>query len=536
MGTASSVSEDDKINVSEFVRNIDIDFYINNFKKQMFTTPVTSINETYIINHINLKELSDHISKTPYMDVNMYINEKMKIVYSRIDRYIYNFYSFIDDFEANISLFTDITDKYTVNKECNKKKLEIASYCGNVFFRYGSEGEYEFLYPIDNQSIESVSSTFLDTISNVIKDISNSDCDLVTIQLILSSLDPESRGGHANLIIVEKYLNELVVSHYEPHGKSDDSSMFDIDVDIAVEIIYYIIKTQKSDDNFIVKMASKSCSRVGIQSFTSSFDTGYCQIFSLLWLDLNLYIRREIVRCIRKKFPTLPITSINVDDIMGEGIEERFIKTFSSPQIAYDHVVSYCYTLITKYITDVDKLRQMTNIVNTDAKENVDKDDIIQVTKSVTYREVIKFIDLYRTDSYEKLYSSVDEYRNRLYLGEESDKPELSDTEIKEQSYEKYVDDNIAKAKLEESNTDLLGVGKLCTNSGECASNCCKESQGDIEKKCQYKQYCFSEEQEYDIGDDDDFLDIIDYRVDDQLREIKNAVTAGDLDEEIIID
>lgn len=490
MGTASSVSKEDKKTVSEFVRNIDVDVYINNFKKQMFTTPITSINETYIINSINLKELSDHISKTPYMDVNMYIDEKMKIVYSRLDRYIYNFYSASDEGDTDIALVTDITDKYTVNKEC-KKSLQISSYSGNIFFRYGSEGEYELLYPVDSQNIESVSSTFLATISSAIEDISKYDCDLVTIQFTLSDLDSQSSWGHANIIIVEKYLNEIIVSHYEPHGKSDDYSMFGIDVDKVVEVIYYIIKTQKSDDNFTVEMASKSCSRVGIQSFTSSSDTGYCQIFSLLWLDLNLYIRKEIVESIRSKFPYLPITSIKVDDIMGDGIEERFIKTFSSPQIAYDHVVSYCYTLITKYLTDVDKLRKITNTLKADVQENVDKDNIIQVTKPVTYKEVTKLIALYRTDSYEKLYSSVDEYRKRLYSGEESDKPELSDNEIKEQSYERYMEDN--NKKVEELDA-----------------------------------------QDYNINSDDDFLDILDYRVDDEFRQIKNSVTADELNEDII--
>lgn len=505
----NTVSNADKQRVNKYVGEIDLSAYIDEFKKKYMSSPLSVEDDLYILLDTNIDEIRKDIEDNTYLSPYDDIETALKLEYYRKDKYIYTIYSLVgiydDDFN-DISLVNTIIEKNNYDGMCEKVKLVLYSYNDYIYFKDTSD--YTGIYPKDQQKVSNVSNEFKTHLRIRMNYLIKNRCNVSAIKVALQG----DEYGHANIILVEKYINEILISLYEPHGSPLTD---DIDVPVVMDTLKSVIE-EELGNKFIVKLKESYCN-MGIQSLVVDYDIGYCQLFSLLWLDLNLFIKNRIIDDFSREFPELPIATVGVGNIVRR-IESLFIESFSSPKAIYEAVMGYCYSLITKYLID-SKIANDTYKKLKKLKDTID-DDKKTVEKVITYREAIKLINL-------------TEPPEIVEMKEETKQSELSDKEIIEGSYETYI-----------SKLNLLSIGKLCTSSRECESNCCKyRGEGEEIKTCQTT--CNENEVEGEVEGDfpdydeeEDFLDILDYRKDDSIRVAMNEyrrLPPPDIDDETII-
>ena len=478
------------------VNTLNIDSYINDFKIKEMPNPISFERDKYILLKTNIDEIKYDIENKEYNDPDSDIDKKLKLTYDRQDSYIYSIFYFLEFRVLNSSdknMLSGILEKYNYNSDCGKYFIIIYHDEDKGTTEYMTKSKkgmfnYTSVYKSSEQSASNVSAQFKNYLRPKVESMIKKECDISVIRL---ALRPFVGRGHANSILIEKYHKDITISLYEPHGKQN--KVYGIKVDELLEIIKIVIeeKIKKLEYDFVVKINKESCD-VGIQSFVAELDSGFCALFSLLWLDLNLYVKKRITEDLDRRYKGANIKAVGISNMVRD-IEKRFMDSFNSKKDAYETVVGYCYFLLTKYLTDNNLTDKINNIILGQSSSS-----LTYKKKSITYKDALKLVNMKKPL---EIYTMI----------EESEKPELTDDEIIASSYETYA-----------ANLKLLSDGKICASDNECESNFCGRGFGSDVGICAKRPF-------EDFNEEDDFLDILNYKKDDQFRLPRNDFTFGDI-------
>jgi hypothetical protein len=109
------------------------------------------------------------------------------------------------------------------------------------------------------------------------------DCTFTNI--LLNIQDP--KGSHANLLMINKDSEGIILSLYDPHGYTGEGAS-DVFLDLFASAL-----AQKYKGQVVVKNRINISCIKGLQTFSSD-RKGYCSIFSLLWIYIIIKLQKTL--------------------------------------------------------------------------------------------------------------------------------------------------------------------------------------------------------------------------------------------------
>jgi len=221
--------------------------------------------------------------------------------------------------------FPSLIESVFLMENVNKK------YCsGNIIYLNHKDKNYMFIKEwgkiiLDEQgdSVESKHEKldrfveyFLDTIK---------DCDFTSI--LLDIQDPVE--SHANLLLVCKDSEGLILSLYDPHGYKGDN-ISDLFVDLFASSL-----AQKYEGSIVVQNRVNVSCPIGLQEFSND-KKGYCSIFSLLWVYVIINLQESITEEERRLlFENLVIVEKSIIELYSQKELYNIVLLFASNIMIY---------------------------------------------------------------------------------------------------------------------------------------------------------------------------------------------------------
>lgn len=425
--------------------------------------------------------------------------------YAKADLYIqqayFNLTRYTETMDRNDILtfmFKSLTKKFQEVELCSGL---ITIYIGetNFIWRVSTDESRNFnvfrgdIHPGFVTTIDKITEEFQKRVSNFIVTKINSCFPLIVLEI---GLFDSEKGGHANIILIENGSKEIRLNYYEPHGTNKYAYAFRNQIPLVIEALRIVINKQTG----IRTTVNYGSCPVGLQSHLYSdpktgqrYDIGYCQLYSLFWLYMNIYM----VATIRKKqmgkgynYSHSELTRTPIQYLGDKTSASEFFLTLHKDKRAlYNMVVRFAYFLIGEYL----------------------KQNIIPPAKVTTIFQInwnanmwTEMIKLGRVKEEKKVMTAQQIYDmiQRGYLPEEKEKKlhEIaSNLGIKgkkvPETYEEYTE---KKEKLQKQKETALikkrkkklesgGGGKLIKAIRKIGQPCDKGNQC-ISQKCAYDQ------------------------------------------------
>lgn len=219
-----------------------------------------------------------------------------------------------------------------------KKTYGDTSTCINklTMTKIGNTFEYDFKNIITNYN-DAKKKDVIDSILSIYSKCRNG-------AIFLSSYKKGELIGHRTIIFFENINNVLNVYYYDPHGSSgmswsSEQNIYNGLVYFFEEMKPYMAKYNLTD--IVVKQHQTMC-LIGIQTYTTGYDIGMCQIFSSLWL----YIIVKIMAKAKKNNIQLPETEKWI-----YLVDDYFISQFDRKQM-YNALLLFMSKLFNFYTTE----------------------------------------------------------------------------------------------------------------------------------------------------------------------------------------
>ena len=265
-----------------------------------------------------------------------------------------------------------------------------------------------------------------------------------------------SNDRHYNLIFTEydKVNNKYFLFHYEPHGANEKSIATTSKFTNFLKLL-----TSAKNSNFVLKNMTDKC-YIGMQSYTSNQDIGYCSVFSLFWLYCTLYIT----------IYQLNKGNYKLSENWFHLVEDHIIRTYKAEDL-YKIIVNFGFNLYIEYMNEFGNDHETRSIVNycrTEAMKIMIYNDKIRPLMSqyfLNYSNLTsKIIDnLKRTNSY---YNYTNDFQEKMPLIDILKIMEVQTSirliQVKRVLYQKEFD-----SKIKESEIELFIISAQVYENGE---------------------------------------------------------------------
>lgn len=263
--------------------------------------------------------LDKFVHKPPYYidnDLSMYILHMIRTIENLHVKTVFADETKIADY------FPSLIETVFLMENVDKK------YCsGNIIYLNHKDKNYMFIkewgkISLDEEgdSVEDKLDRFVDYFLNTIKD-----CNFTSI--LLDIQDPVE--SHANLLLVCKDSEGIILSLYDPHGyKSDNIS--DLFLDLFASSL-----AQKYDGNIVVQNRLTISCPIGLQEFSND-QKGYCSIFSLLWIYVIINLQETLPEDEKRLlFENLVIVEKYIMELYSEQELYNIVLLFASNIMIY---------------------------------------------------------------------------------------------------------------------------------------------------------------------------------------------------------
>ena len=261
--------------------------------------------------------------------------------------------------------------------------------------------------------------------------------------------------------------------YYDPHGYENNMSE-ELDMykffEFITECMNYISRTYNYKYKFKFEQFFSGCP-IGLQSFSSSFDIGMCQTFTLFWL-YNIVQIKKFVKNI-KYVNDLPMSKII------PRIEEYYSTKLTDYEL-YNLLISFLSEFINEFLSKNEKVNKVLS------KRILDQLETEYANRGPKDADRIKIYNLKEKD----IKAEEQKMKNYKQL-------------VKEQDYKvknrinfiinKQVEEKMKIYQEEEQRTKNKPGRKLidvCSYDVDCASECCTYSHKYKDKVCSPKLFC----------------------------------------------
>lgn len=279
--------------------------------------------------------------------------------------------------------------------------------------------------------------------------------------------------GHRVIIYFENINDIITMYYYDPHGyesnMSEELDMYKF-FEFITECMNYISRTYNYKYKFKFEQFFSGCP-IGLQTFSSSFDIGMCQTFTLFWL-YNIVQIKKFTRDI-KYINELPMSKII------PRIEEYYSTKLTDYEM-YNLLISFLSEFINEFLRKNEKVNKVLSKRILDQLEieyskrgpkdadrikiyNLKEKDIEnEEQKMKNYKKMIKEQDYKITNKINFIINKQVEEKMKIYQEEEQ--------RIKNKPGRKLID--------------------FCNYDVDCASECCTYSHKYKDKVCSPKLFC----------------------------------------------
>lgn len=279
--------------------------------------------------------------------------------------------------------------------------------------------------------------------------------------------------GHRVIIYFENINDVITMYYYDPHGyentTSEELEMYKF-FEFITECLNYISRTHNYKYKFKFEQFFSGCP-LGLQVFSSSFDIGMCQTFTLFWL-YNIVQIKKFIKDI-KYINDLPMNKII------PRIEEYYSTKLTDYEL-YNLLISFLSEFINEFLSKNEKINKVLS------KRILDKLEIEYTNRVPSDVDKIKIYNLKQKD-----------------METEQEKMNIYKKMIKEQDYKvknrinfiinKQVEEQRKIYEEEEQRSKNKPGKKLidfCDYDVDCASECCTYSKKYKDKVCSPKLFC----------------------------------------------
>jgi len=279
--------------------------------------------------------------------------------------------------------------------------------------------------------------------------------------------------GHRVIIYFENINDVITIYYYDPHGYesnvSEELDMYKF-FEFITECMNYISRTYNYKYKFKFEQFFSGCP-IGLQTFSSSFDIGMCQTFTLFWL-YNIVQIKKFIRNI-KYINDLPMSKII------PRIEEYYSTKLTDYEL-YNLLISFIADFINEFLSKNEKVNKVLS------KRILDQLEREYANRGPKDTDRIKIYNLKQKD-----------------VEAEQEKMKKYKQLIKDQDYKvknrinfiinKQVEEQMKIYQEEEERTKNKPGRKLidfCSYDIDCASECCSYSHKYKDKVCSPKLFC----------------------------------------------
>jgi hypothetical protein len=279
--------------------------------------------------------------------------------------------------------------------------------------------------------------------------------------------------GHRVIIYFENINDVITMYYYDPHGYENTTSQ-ELEMykffEFITECLNYISMTHNYKYKFKFEQFFSGCP-LGLQVFSSSFDIGMCQTFTLFWL-YNIVQIKKFIRNI-KYINDLPMSKII------PRIEEYYSTKLTDYEL-YNLLISFLSEFINEFLSKNEKINKVLS------KRILDQLELEYINRSPDERQRIKIYNLKQKDveveqekmkNYKQIIKEQDnKVKNRINF--------IVNKQVEEQmkiyqEEEKRIKNKPGKPLIE-----------ICDYDVDCASECCSYSKKHNEKVCSPQVFC----------------------------------------------
>ena len=279
--------------------------------------------------------------------------------------------------------------------------------------------------------------------------------------------------GHRVIIYFENINDVITMYYYDPHGYENNMSE-ELDMykffEFITECMNYISRTYNYKYKFKFEQFFSGCP-IGLQSFSSSFDIGMCQTFTLFWLYNIVQIKKFIKNI--KYVNDLPMSKII------PRIEEYYSTKLTDYEL-YNLLISFLSDFINDFLSKNEKVNKVLSKRILDQLEteyaNIGPKDADRI-KIYNLKEKDVEVEEQKMKNYKQLVKEQDyKVKNRINF-----------------IINKQVEEKMKIYQEEEQRTKNKPGRRLidfCTYDVDCASECCTYSHKYKDKVCSPKLFC----------------------------------------------
>jgi hypothetical protein len=278
--------------------------------------------------------------------------------------------------------------------------------------------------------------------------------------------------GHRVIIYFENINNNYTIYYYDPQGSEDTTStslrMYEL-FEFITDCLNTIARRKINDPyTFKLEHLFSGCP-IGLQSFTSGFDIGMCQTFTLFWL-YNIVLIKNFIRDI-KYINELPMSKII------PRIEEYYQENLTDYEL-YNLLISFLSHAINGVLNRDDDISKELSIIilNNFKKEylNRQKGDRIKITRLKDNQ----ILDL--QEKFKNYKVIIDDHETNV----SKQITMIANRQMKEQT--KLFEKEMSRTK----NLPGRKLIDYCDYDDDCASECCAYSHKYRAKVCSPKDFC----------------------------------------------
>lgn len=279
--------------------------------------------------------------------------------------------------------------------------------------------------------------------------------------------------GHRIVTYFENINDTITIYYYDPHGNENTTSR-DLNMYIFFEFITdcmnYISKTYNYKYKFKFEQFFSGCP-IGLQAYSSNFDIGMCQTFTLFWL-YNIVQIKNFIRDIKY------INEIPMSKLIPR-IEEYYSTNLTDYEL-YNLLISFLSEFTNEFLSKNEKINKVLS------KKILDQLEIEYSSRGKDDTERIKIYNL-KDKEVRQEQENITKYKEKIKEQDFKVKNKINFIVTKQ------IEDQIKIYKDEEERIKNKSGKKLiefCDYDLDCASECCVYNKKHNEQVCSPNIFC----------------------------------------------